>query len=269
MKNLFERIDVMDTNFHYSVDWMKRKYDEFNRKYFNNQLPKNINFNINTMQTEAAQASCQHTNAPTGVPGEMKNGNAYIQNLTITASDYLNNITEREAEQSLIHEMIHIWQFTQKPLSDWANNDGHGPSFQQKMNEINRKANGEHIISQVNDIGTQARHDNDSSNKKSFYQQLQDQRFLIMCDSDNPNDIRFKRFKNQNELNTFQNKYVGQHNITVLGEAKPHDLDMFNQAYQNVKVSTSNQNNENWYSINEKELNNAINAGIITFNEQE
>lgn len=262
MNSLFERIDIADTNFRYTLDWLKRKYNEFNMKFFGNQLPKNLEFNIDHDQGRAACAGCHASNSPTGDPNEIKNGNSYISNLHITASDYLNNITEKEAAQALIHEMIHIWQYMHMPISDWANNNGHGQSFQSKMNEINNKANGEYTITVTNNLGTQARHDNDYSNKKSMYQDISNKRMLVMKEPSNGKNIAIKQFKTQSDMDNFTRTYAQMHNLEILGTVKPNDLDMYTQAFKGIKDSTP-ADNSGYYTISQKSLSDAENLGAI------
>ena len=57
MNSLFERIDKLDTNLRISSEWAKRKYNEFNTRFFGGRLPKNISFEMSGTTNAVGDAS--------------------------------------------------------------------------------------------------------------------------------------------------------------------------------------------------------------------
>ena len=140
MKSLFERIDKLDTNLRISSEWAKRKYNEFNTRFFGGRLPKNISFEMSGTTNAVGDASCIVSNMPS--PGSVQVGDNFVGKLKIRLSSYFNDITETEAEEVLLHEMIHIWQYVTIPKAQWGANM-HGTSFTNKEGAACRQPHAE------------------------------------------------------------------------------------------------------------------------------
>lgn len=262
MNNLLERIDVMDTNFRFNQAWANGKYNTFNMKFFNNELPKTIKFDISNTKDAVGDALCICSSNPTGAPDEIQVDGKYVSGFTIRMSNYFNNVTEKEAEELLLHEMIHIWQYSTQPQSSWQPN-AHGQSFTNKMNEINRRSNGNYHITVTNDSSISARHDSSNINQKDMYQKTKNKSIVVMNNPDGKSDVAFKVFDNDADKNQFINQYAKMHDINIIGEAKPQDLDKYNAMFANVK-SSKNTNWDGYYSMGNKAFDQAIKDGGIT-----
>ena len=138
MNSLFERIDKLDTNLRITSEWAKRKYNEFNSRFFGGKLPKDIQFEMSGTQNAVGDASCVVSNMPSA--GSIQVGDNYVGKLKIRLSSYFNDITETEAEEVLLHEMIH-YSILSRQLKDES---AHGPLFRRMMDDINRRF-GRHI----------------------------------------------------------------------------------------------------------------------------
>ena len=110
-----------------TIRQLQAHFNLFNEKYFNNSLP-------------VVDIKYCNSKSYVGIfnPNKNKNGR-----FTIKISQYY-ELPIIEIENTLIHEMIHLWQ--------WVNNyrDVHGSSFIKKMNEINSIGN--HNIAVVADF---------------------------------------------------------------------------------------------------------------------
>lgn len=111
--------------------WMTIKYHEFNKKYFNDQLPTNIVFKTNTQVDRWGFAQCKYQYNS-------------ISNKIVTY-DYVISMSnaydspEEIKENTLIHEMIHILDYKLHPeyyvykdYKGWHRRkgyDAHGPLF--------------------------------------------------------------------------------------------------------------------------------------------
>lgn len=113
-------------------DWIKEKYDYFNKLIFNSNLPSNIEFKINNSTKRWGYAQCNFKKIYDG----------YVAvNLSITLSNYYDS-SELVKENTLIHEMIHIDDFVNH-LYHYISNDGrkrkydcHGYWFLSECNRI-------------------------------------------------------------------------------------------------------------------------------------
>lgn len=134
--------NVDQTGFIPTVTWMKTNYDKFNRKFFQNSLPDsaNVKFELSSTQDALGDAST-----------DMK----------IRMSRYYNNMTETEAANVLLHEMIHIWQYTNQDPQYWnSNQKAHGAKFLEICRHINDDSNHVYNVTPVCDDPAGSRHDN-------------------------------------------------------------------------------------------------------------
>lgn len=115
-------------------EWMMDKYQEFNSKYFDNELPYEINFKISTRENQWGFASCRWIYI-------YSENRVKATNLEITMSNAYDS-PEHVKENTLIHEMIHILDYCTNPdyyvykdNKGWhhrRNYDAHGPLFFQR-----------------------------------------------------------------------------------------------------------------------------------------
>lgn len=141
-----------EPGFRVSVEWMKEAYEELCKQYFaNDRMPKassgEIVFGRKPIRKAHAAASCtarrQVARGLDGRPvrfepkaGEFAVKGFIIGDLSITFSSASNNdsLTEKEAWETLIHEMIHIWQYLNETPTEWAASP-HGRNFIIKSRE--------------------------------------------------------------------------------------------------------------------------------------
>lgn len=107
-----------------TIEWMRRKYDEFNAKYWGGQLPS-ISFKINNSRKTFGFASYTYNTLT----------NKVIPN-SITMSNYFDS-DEHWKENTMLHEMVHIADYTFNPHHfvrygrkvSKRSYDAHGPLF--------------------------------------------------------------------------------------------------------------------------------------------
>lgn len=109
------------------LDWVKRKYNEFNRRYFNNELPV-PEFKIGRSKHFWGYASCS-------LNKELKKTYGY----KVTISNYYIS-SERCKCNTLLHEMIHIKDFYchADRYCRRRGYDSHGSWFLSEARRINR-----------------------------------------------------------------------------------------------------------------------------------
>lgn len=90
--------------------YLKEIYDKYNKKYFNNELPKDTVVRWSKRMVEGA-GNCKELD-----------DNKYL----IQLGENYHNIYVSEIQDTLIHEMIHI------------QNPGHGMGFKKEMNRLNK-----------------------------------------------------------------------------------------------------------------------------------
>lgn len=116
-------------NFKPSIVWAVSKYEEFNKKYFDNKLPKlNIfNFEIDSATNYFGKTSISF------IQNEDTTLEPLLDHSCITISNAF-ILSEYSYEIVLLHEMIHIYQgFI---LKEWPY---HNDNFYQKVNEMKEK----------------------------------------------------------------------------------------------------------------------------------
>jgi len=107
-----------------TIDWIKTKYNKFNKLYFDNQLPTNIEFKISRSRDTWGCAS-YHVDYVTET----------ITPTRLTISNFFDS-PEHVKENTLIHEMIHILDYVTHPEHYVAKHksnrryDAHGTWFQ-------------------------------------------------------------------------------------------------------------------------------------------
>lgn len=259
MKSLFERIDKLDTTLRISSEWAKRKYNELNSRFFGGKLPKDIKFEMSGTQNAVGDASCIVSNQPS--PGSIPVGDNFVSKLKIRLSSYFNDITETEAEEVLLHEMIHIWQYVTIPKAQWGANM-HGTSFTNKMNEINRMSGGKYNVTATNDSSMKARHADDLMRNKKEYDELSESRLMFIKDKNNSAKVDVIRFKNESDMNQFAEQFVPMHELEVTGTAAPHDIDAYRYRFGALKPNTE-ENRNGYYIMNKRDIDEAKHLGAI------
>lgn len=259
-KSLFERVDKLDTNLRISSEWAKRKYNEFNSRFFSGKLPKDIKFEMSGTTNAVGDASCIVSNMPSA--DGIQVGDTYVSRLKIRLSSYFNDITEKEAEEVLLHEMIHIWQYVTIPKAQWGANL-HGTSFTNKMNEINRMSGGKYNVTTTNDSSTKARHADDIMKNKKEYDELGESRLLFIKDRTNESKVDVIRFRNEGELKEFTEQFVPMHNLEVTGTAAPHDIDAYRYRFGALKPNTE-ENRNGYYIMSKQDIEEAKRLGAIS-----
>ena len=86
-----------------TIDWIKKNYDVFNERYFDGVLPKNLEFKVSKSKHTWGYAQYRYDcSANTITP------------LSITISNYYDS-PESVKLNTLIHEMIHIYDYVLNP----------------------------------------------------------------------------------------------------------------------------------------------------------
>lgn len=132
-----------------TIEWMRKAYDNFNAMFFGGKLPAKIEFGLVKAKTFGGDARYWKNEKRTR-ECTMKNHEWYVGTFRIRLSTYYNNITMHEAEQLLLHEMIHIYQFSRLPFSEWngsGNRGCHGYTFVEWIDRIREKSGGKYNVS--------------------------------------------------------------------------------------------------------------------------
>ena len=102
---------------------LRKKYNEYNERYFNNELP----------ELEAGKVDIEWSSRMTASAGMMVLRQSYcgkVADRKIKISTHYAERYPEDVDNVIIHEMIHILH----------PHDNHNEPFQQKADEINRKA---------------------------------------------------------------------------------------------------------------------------------
>lgn len=154
MKQILSYIkEALKNSFDIDVNWMKRKYNEYNKIYFNNELPsldkidlKYGKLNKNTLGQCAFEKKFFYSKM------YMKDNHYLMLSEDLRVIDnifffkpyiQLNSIlnaTENQWEDTFIHEMIHLWTWKDALHPKQA----HGKEFKKKCDEIRKKAKEEY-----------------------------------------------------------------------------------------------------------------------------
>lgn len=108
-----------------TLDYISRKFDEFNRLCFGNSL-KPIPFRLTSARSFLGQVAFSKRRTLTG--------KWHYDNFVFKMSTLL-DLPEREVEDVILHEMIHYWILSNQ-LQDTS---PHGRIFRTKMEEINSR----------------------------------------------------------------------------------------------------------------------------------
>lgn len=154
MKQLSQYInETLKNAFEIDEKWMKSKYDEFNKIYFDKELPSSKKIGLryerlpkNTLGFQGYKESFFYHKA------YMKHGRYIMLNKKYQpissifdldpyiALNSLLNATENQWEDTLIHEMVHLYTYK----DCLAPKQAHGPEFRAKCDWIRRKAKEEY-----------------------------------------------------------------------------------------------------------------------------
>lgn len=149
-----------------TVEWMKEKYKEFNEKYFNNELPKNVELSVKNIGISLGvqgehykwYASKKYMKNdmyqmmifPPGTEisytlGRSGNKQRWVPDISkCTPISSIEEVmpyikmneryvyTEKEMEDTLLHEMVHLWTYKDGLSPKMA----HGKEFKRKCKEI-------------------------------------------------------------------------------------------------------------------------------------
>lgn len=110
-----------------TLNYVKTKFDEFNKLCFNNSLPE-IPIFINKSRTQSGYLKYYIERRP--------NGERRYFNFSLHISAVLDS-DETQIEDTIIHEMIHLY-------IQWnhiADKSSHGPVFMSMMHDINKRFN--------------------------------------------------------------------------------------------------------------------------------
>lgn len=93
-----------------SRDWVEKKYTEFNNKFFGDKLPQfsDVNFKITTSKSFWGRAGC------TRWQKNWRTGEYYAYGAILEMSNY-HDSEEWVLENTLAHEMVHLYEFFVEP----------------------------------------------------------------------------------------------------------------------------------------------------------
>lgn len=117
-----------------TIDWIKKHYNEFNALMFNNELPNDLTFKISKSKNTWGFASFKYDYP-----------NSTIKPTSITISNYYDS-PEHVKKNTLIHEMIHIYDYVLNPHHFIRNGrrvsghtyNAHGWWFQEQCDRIRK-----------------------------------------------------------------------------------------------------------------------------------
>lgn len=175
MKNLVQYILEAAEKFTPTQDWFVERYNKFNKELFNNELPNSNDVKLTITRTKGTELGCQgfgrmfyfssqfmengmyrmrvlKPGKYMGLRGYFKNGRQYTEYIVddentvpvkscVELRPFINInaiyvATEHNLEDTIIHEMIHLW----------VSKDGlepkraHGKEFKKKCNEVRKLA---------------------------------------------------------------------------------------------------------------------------------
>ena len=186
-----------------TIDWMRKAYDKFNAMFFKGKLPDDIEFGFVNAKTFGGDARYWKNKRRTR-ECTMKNHEWYVGTFRIRISTFYNNITKHEAELILLHEMIHIYQFSQVKFSEW-NGSGirgcHGYTFTEWIDRIKDMSNGKYVVNiYCNEGGFPTHKFTDEDYIKALKYHRGEFALVIMPKEPDPTDkylVWYKIFKNK------------------------------------------------------------------------
>lgn len=186
-----------------TIDWMRKAYDKFNAMFFKGKLPDDIEFDFVNAKTFGGDARYWKNKRRTR-ECTIKNHDWYVGTFRIRLSTFYNNITKHEAELILLHEMIHIYQFSQVKLSEW-NGSGirgcHGYTFTEWIDRIKQMSNGKYVVNiYCNEGGFPTHKFTDKDYLNALKNNRREFALVIMPKEPDPTDkylVWYKIFKNK------------------------------------------------------------------------
>jgi hypothetical protein len=186
-----------------TIDWMRKAYDKFNTMFFSGKLPDDIEFKFVYTKRFGGDARFWQNKRRTR-ECTIKNHDWYVGMFRIRISTFYNNITKHEAELILLHEMIHIYQFSNIKFSEW-NGRGirgcHGYTFTEWIERIRKMSNGKYEVNIYCNEGGFPTH---TFTERDYIQTLKTHRgefaLVIMPKEPDPTDkylVWYKIFKNK------------------------------------------------------------------------
>jgi len=145
-KNFFESIEI-------TKQTVKRIYDNFNQKYFNNALPRDIKIKISKSKSFLGKAEALYNKTT----GEIK-----IKGLKIST---FYDLEEVDLMGIIMHEMVHLEQYTLGNVYDIGKGGrgGHGIRFKARVNELQKI-----VDFQISDDGQETRNIKPNKASKSL-----------------------------------------------------------------------------------------------------
>lgn len=190
-----------------TTSWIEKKYNKFNKLYFDNKLPKNLKFQVNNSKHNWGYAQYRID----------WNNNRLIPELIIISNYY--DSPEEVKIQTLLHEMIHIKDFMEHPEHFIRNGkklnartyDAHGYWFNWEAERISKKSGykvSNYITKEEVDVSVPAK-----LNKKNYDRKKNDA--LICAITGNNNYIWY--FKtDKNKVNHLKKNIPSMYNWDLL-----------------------------------------------------
>lgn len=114
---------------------IKRMYANFNAKYFDNKLPRNLTIKwFNRKGLGGAAGAKVRRTKRRGFPDKVE-----IVEISFIAISKIYERNESGIEEIMIHEMIHVWLYTQGVFDTTGRDKQHGLEFQLKKREVEPK----------------------------------------------------------------------------------------------------------------------------------
>lgn len=120
-----------------TIPYLTINFRKFNQMYFDNELPEVSFIFSSKMKSVLAMARKEIKRVNNHIKGTWDN----VVKLSIRFNSNITYATPIERDNTLIHEMIHIWQFVNEAV--YRQDRGHGRFFQMKASLIRTKSNGE------------------------------------------------------------------------------------------------------------------------------
>lgn len=155
MKNLSDYImEASFKVFNKTKEWMEDMYDEFNDIYFNNELPDSRKIELDVLPLKGRRLGEQGFKEPWYVNKSKMGYGMYLMlkkdsyGRIVDVYDIVDELhpyiylstkyngTKFQWEDTLLHEMIHLWNHK----DGFAPKQAHGPEFRKKCDEIRRIA---------------------------------------------------------------------------------------------------------------------------------
>ncbi len=113
-----------------TIDYIRSKFIEFNTLFFDGKLPEPP-FELSRARKTLGQVVYRRSHGT--------NGMWHYDNFIIRISSCI-DMSETEWEDTILHEMIHLWILS----NQWTDSSAHGMLFRHKMKELNTR-HGRHV----------------------------------------------------------------------------------------------------------------------------